>query len=77
MFVRRELPQSRLAPKPDTTVCSVNPARPKPERPCFYCLKSGHLIADNEAWKEKQRSSSKQQQGIGTSSSEALTREIP
>lgn len=65
VFVRRESSQNKSTTKPDAPVCSVNPAGPKPDRPCYYYLKSGHLIADFEAWKQRQRSASKQPKGVG------------
>lgn len=56
---------------------------PKPDRPCYSCLKSDHLIADCEAWKQRQRLATKQPKGVGLidtsyrASIESLAPEIP
>ncbi|CAI5682996.1 unnamed protein product [Oreochromis niloticus] len=41
-------------------------SRPKADRKCFFCFKSGHLIADCEAYKRKQSvSTSRKPKGVG------------
>lgn len=83
VFVRRGSFQNKSTSKPDAPVRGVNSAGPKPDRPCYYCLKSGHLIADSEAWKQRQRLASKLPKGVGLidtshrASIESLAPEIP
>lgn len=41
-------------------------SRPKEDRKCFFCFKSGHLIADCEAYEQKQSvSTSRKPKGVG------------
>ncbi|XP_049452217.1 uncharacterized protein LOC125900944 [Epinephelus fuscoguttatus] len=83
VFVKRDSFQNKSTSKPDIQVRSINSVGPKPDRPCYYCLKSGHLIADCEAWKQRQKMASKQPKGVGLintsprASIESLAPEIP
>ena len=49
----------------DQRVQTVAGSGPKVNRPCFFCRKTGHLIADCVAWKRKQGLAPPQPKGVG------------
>ncbi|XP_035864283.1 uncharacterized protein LOC118496498 [Sander lucioperca] len=77
----REAPQkSDLSVRYDSA-----PSRPRSDKLCFFCRKSGHLVANCDAWKRKQQGSfQKPPKGVGliktfprVQSLESLTPEVP
>lgn len=52
LFGKWEFPQN-FATKPDVTMHNVQSPRPKADRSCYYCLKTGHLIVDCKSLETK------------------------
>lgn len=66
VFVRRN--PTVVPPKSDRQVRNSNSlgsTRDSRDRQCFYSRKTGHLIADCEAWNQKQKSVPQQPKGVG------------
>lgn len=86
LFMKHNLRQN--PPKSNYQVRNNNwsgpPRQDKQDRPRFFCHKTGHLIAECEAWKQKQQRSVPQQpKGVGLidvsprASTEGLASEVP
>ncbi|CAI5660942.1 unnamed protein product [Oreochromis niloticus] len=66
-YDRRDAPvKASEVPDAQHPKSEVFVSRPKADRKCFFCFKSGHLIADCEAYKRKQSvSTSRKPKGVG------------